>query len=109
MSTPVSELRGLVAESRAKCADAGEFRGAFRFGVAQDIIADDVRVHEEIVREAYAAEQEDSEAERLLSAAQSHDSDGGENITPQEAAPIHRLIQRSRKRDHTITEIAEAK
>jgi len=78
----------------------------FRVGVAQDIVADVAKQQEQIAADAYSAEQCVREALKMQEAAQSPDSLGGTAITPEEAAPITRLLNRAAEIAHEIAEAA---
>ena len=101
----LAELRDHLATFCATLRTRRDYPGLLQAEIAQDIIADATAQQGRAGALAYTAEQADLEADRLLTAAQQPDSDGGPAITPHEAGPILRHIRRSATADHRITEV----
>jgi len=93
-------LRGWGRVARAKRAHLE----ALRVGAAEDLHAELVDAHRANAAAAYTAETADREALRLLEAATSPDSDGGEHVTPAELVSVRRLITQSAELDHDLAE-----
>lgn len=100
----LKELSDHLAAMRGHFRDRRDYGAVLKTEVAQDIIADATGEQGRVGRLAYTAEQSDLEAKRLAELAQMQDSPGGQNITPDEMAPIFRCITRSAEGDHQITE-----
>ena len=105
---PLSELNTYLAALIQRLRHRRLFAMLLEIEVISDIAADILARQEKIARAAYTAEQHDLEALAALRAAMQPDSAGGENITPDEVAPIVRLITRSAEGDRQIGELAQA-
>lgn len=76
--------------------------------VCLDVTADAIAQQSRARAFAHSAQVHDEEAARLLKAALLPTSPGGPTITPREAAPILRLINRSADADRRAGEACEA-
>lgn len=104
--TPLSELsrylRGWANLATAK----RQFAELLGVEVAQEICTEVVAHEAKISATAHKSETYDREGMRLLDEAQAPDSDGGVNITPDEAKQIRVFVEKSAELDHTTAEMA---
>lgn len=113
---PLTELKDWITDSLARCRAQRWFGAAFRFDVAQDIVADVARSEAAAGRNAYSAQQEDLEAEKEIAAARAElecalrDGRLDNSDTPRISDAIARLrkaralTHRSGERDRKISE-----
>lgn len=101
---PLAEMREHLGEFADHCRSARWFGALFFVRVAADILADLAAYLHAVCRKAYAAEQLDREALKLIDAAQSKESAGGSSITQEELAPIKKLIARAADAAHDASD-----
>jgi len=103
---PLTELRTFLSATASRFRTLRLFGPLVRVQVAEEI-AEEVAAREaRIAREAYAAEQHDLEALRLIAEVQRPDSDGGRAITPAEADRVCRMIRISAAKNHVVSDLA---
>lgn len=98
------ELSSHLAGFKARLRQRRQFGDVLQVEVAEDVVVDAATEQGRVGQLAHSAQVHDEEAARLLRAAQDPASEGGRNITPREAAPIFRCVNRSAEKDRAISE-----